>query len=645
MPNFYSYLTGSQQAIALGLPVEMQWNITSMQGGQRLLPNMLSFNFNTEKFRTNLKERAKQHIKKKLLSDEMSFSRIRSLRSDKENLNAIMSHPEVMREMQLLEQSDSIRNALNDNKTKLSDEQIITLQQRLKKLEDIEAKRPAYEALLGKKRESDKLQTTLSNYDTIPIPTAYDYNMLDDPQYLKKELASAGLLSKSESAGLLIERFQFGRILPYWSELALQGAIIDGIDVAVAPRGIYAGGITGIVYPIYSYGFLDNVSNQKRSVLGAAVGYGSAAANHFRLNILQFKDDADVASPKSNHLLNALIDLNLFKDKVQIRSSIAGSQTTYDRQMKYPLIFAGTDTLAKDDPSEWLSNILQQKHNSMNFSTDYAYTGDVSIHPADNAPAININIRQIGTYYQSFGVPFLSNDISGIEGGLHQNLWHNRITINASLSSYRDNLKNLKPYTTGSLRYRTSVRVQLPSLPSFILIYSPVEQTGVNPVHINFWMVQSSWPRVKNRWNNLYSATYIRQSNLSENLPGFSSDALSFQAYLQSPLNFQFLAGGSYFKRSTVTTPPEKIYSLRLTPRYTFFKRWRNGIGVNLYYSTANKQQAGINYETSLNFLKRFSFTLRAEYDKIKSIYPGEELIQTAARDALFISAKLSAMW
>ncbi|MFH1320492.1 MAG: hypothetical protein ABII90_07560 [Bacteroidota bacterium] len=659
VPPFYSYWTGSQQVSALDLPFEVNWHFTSLQSSQRpLSPNMISFRFNSEKLRSTLRQRAQQQIKKKLLDSEETLIRINSLSSDKEKLQSILSNPQVMKELQQLEQSDSIQRVLDEKRGELSNGQIINLEQKLKEFEQVEAKRHVYESLVSKKREIDGLREKYSKYDTIPVDLTYDYDLLDNPKMLKEKLTSANLISKWENAGLWVECLQFGRILPYWSELTLNGTTLDGIEVAVAPANIYAGAVAGMIYPVQAYGYLQDSVEQTRSMIGASVGYGSTAVNHFRVNILQFKDGIASAgqvidpSQKANYVINALIDLSMFKGKVNIHSSIAGSQTTYDQQMTHPALHLGQAAIPKpDDPSEWMSNIFQQKKTSLNFSTGYAYTGNILVQPIRKGPVIKGSIRHIEPFYQSFGVPFLPNDISGFESGLEQSFWRSRITLSGSLSYYTDNLENLKPYTTGWQRYTASMRVNLPRLPSVILMYSPIYQVSENPVYINSWIVQAVLPVIRNQWRSQYSAFYSNQSSKSDlqpdydSIPSFNSHTISFQAFIQAPLNFQLSANGTYFNRSSDGSADVSIYGFRITPRYIFFKKWENGIGINLYHNTISKQKTGIHYETSLKFFKRFSLTLRAEYDMIKSIIQGDDTIQSKPEDALFITSKLSAVW
>ncbi len=600
----------------------------------------------------------KEQIKRKLLANEETLIRIKSLGSDKEKLDAILSHPQVIQELQLLERSDSIRQVLDEKRGELSNEQITDLEQKLKDFEQVESKRHVYESLINRKTEIDSLRKKFNRYEKTPVNLKNNYDLLDNPKHLKEKLNSAHLISKWEDAGLWVERFQFGRILPYWSELTLNGTTMDGIEVAVAPANVYAGAVAGMIYPVQAYGFLQDSVEQTRSIIGASVGYGSSAANHFRVNVLQFKDGAASAdlginpSQKGNYVMNALINLSLLKGKINIHSSLAGSQTTYNQQMSHPSLYVGQAAIPRpDDPSEWMSNVLKQRKNSLNFSTGYAYTGNVMIQPVRKGPVVKGSIRHIDPFYQSFGVPFLPNDVSGFESGLEQSLWYNRITISGSMSYYSDNLENLKPYTTDWRRYTASMRMNLPRLPSVTLMYSPIYQMSEMPVYINSWIVQAVLPVIRNQWRSQYSAIYSNQSSKADlqsdyvSIPSFNSHTVSFQAFIQAPLNFQLSANGTYFNRTSTGSPATSIYSLRITPRYTFFKQWRNGLGISLYHNSVSKQRTGIHYETSLKFFKRFSLTLRAEYNRIISIIDGDEIIQSMPEDTLFITSKLSAVW
>lgn len=642
LPPAYMLWTGSQHFGYGGLPFEIDWNITSANTNDRFIPSAFSLKFDAGSFQKGLRQRAEAQIKSETFEMLQNKTRRDEILKEHESISTFFENVQVKKQMAMISRSDSLKELLNDLKGKLPAGDTARIQNEILQLEAATANREALRELDEKRKELDSLKKDYFLNDTVNEIPAYDYARLKDPKLVKKELMQRGKLSKPERAGMMVHTLQVGRFSPYWTENVLRGVTIDGTEIGFVPGNFYAGFVAGTLFPWQMLGIPREKRPFPRNMIGIKGGYGKEQASGFRFQILQFKDNPGESdslyppSPKANYLIGISGETHAWNERLFFKGSVTGSQTTNTRlESTDPLVHTNQITVpAPDNPSLWLENILKQKQNSLTFSTDKALEGVMRAKPFAGGPVLNAEIKYTGTFYQSFGSPFLPSDYQMVKTGMEQSIWKNKIFVMGDYSAFNDNLSGFKQYTSYWNSYLGGVKLKLPFSIQMMATFKSVQQRTPVNYKLGFLAFQANQVYVKNFWKSVSSLNYTAQ------LPGgrISSQSIMAGSDIISP------SGHRLFTSVTGYISGAKPFlSFQITPHYILFRKWSNGVGVNYYSMSGIYAQRGIHYETSLKFSEKISFALRTEYKKTENNFPVTGGILNG--DQWYLTSKLIAFW
>jgi hypothetical protein len=647
--SFYGYWQGHNQVSVYQLPVELQWGFTSTTPRQQWIPNKLSFSFDVHQFRQQMRQRAEDHLRKQYLQQKEQLQRARQLKQKGNEVNNLLNSDEVQKLQSELSQYDSLKRAMEEKGSEWSEGKREKVEQQISQME---RKNKVVQHLQNRKQRIDSMREITGPYDSLQRPRKYEMERLQNPDLVQQELQKAGQLSSVEKVALQVERLQFGRITPSWSPLTLQGVTVDGVDVAGRPGGVYVGGIAGNVYPSYQYGrlMLRDSSMLNRSVLGAQMGYQHGSGNGIRAQVLHFQDQEtelthpNQATPKSNYVMNVQGDWSFWKDKLHLHSALAGSQTNYNRmtQEEENIQIGGTSAPTPDEPSTWFTNILYQRSNSLHFSTGWAYRGHLEFQPLEKGPVLTGSYEHTSPHYQSFGVPFLINDIAKWDAKLRQQFWNDNVDVEVGFGQYIDNLTNRRPYTTHWDQYEGTVRLRIPEGPTAAVSYRPMYRQNFRSYWMHVWNLQSSYQWQMKNWQNLLTGTYTFYTNAGR----YQSHNVAFYDQIQTPWPLKVSLNGMYYYR-VGDDKTSDLLRIKVMPSYTLFDQWDNGFGLNWYNGQVTPPKTGFIYETSVRFWQQFRFSLWLSYDQFKNrSYVGRDIRPSLVKQNSFnMRTKLSVKW
>lgn len=640
LPPYYFVWSGLQQFGYADLPFEFNWNISTASPYGRMIPNAFSIKFNAEQFRKGLRQRAEQHIKAESLGRLKNRTLLNEIRNEQNAIANFFNDPGVKDQLRLIEEMDSIKNLI-EGKPQLHPTTADSIILRLAVLEARAPNQNAFRELKSKMEELDSLQSNLDVEDTLNANRLYDYKKLDDKNNLKKELASRGKLSKLENAGLLIDCFNAGRFSPYWNDQTLKGVTTDGAEISIAPGKYYLGLVAGSIFPWQMLSRPETDQPFSRNMIGLKIGIGQENATNFRIHLLQFKDQLASSavlyppSPKANYLAGFSYGILALNGRLQAKGNLTGSQTL-NSMIEYndPLLHTGQITIPNpDNPARWIENILYQKQNSLKFSTDKSFQNNIRFALWQKGPVLTSELKYIGTYYQSFGSPFLPADYQMIKAGAEQPIWKNKIFALTNYSNYSDNLSGLKRFTSYWNHYDAGIRLTPIQSLHILINYKTIHQTSPANYFYHFMILQANHIYQKNFWRSIASLTYSVQA------PTGTQRISNFMG------NYEIVSPAGHKFRSAFTgifAGSNPAYSFFITPQISISRKIITGIGVNYYFSPGYFFQNGLLCDAAVKFSEKISFSLRGEYKWMKS-YSIEKNYQNG--DQWYLTSRLIAYW
>lgn len=511
------------------------------------------------------------------------------------------------------------------------------LQEQIKGMKWLEKKKEGYEKLKQKKEALEEKLSKLGVLDSLgqlkdpgKLAEKFDPSEYKDPEKLYQKLQNSKLLRKFDKVLYYIRKINLGTSYPRISELALNNQRVNGINVEITPKKLFAS---------FTYGDIQDAvispnitqATYRRKLTTGTFGYGDPNASHFYMTILTAKDDTSSVNPRDsihtffklpqeNHVISAHFQLSLWKDRIRVSGELAGSQTVRDITMQNDTTFTSADTTQLHRPSDWFVNILGQRKVDLNTVVDFAVMGKVELFLFKHATSVSGSVKRIGPDYRSFGVPFLLYDILSFEGKITQKIWKNRIALMGMVRHNSDNLTGKKLLTTSNIQFGFEASVNIPKGPRLRAGYIPVVQSNDSTqVNINVLNVNGSYSFKHGKFRHMITGAYIMQDCLSaDSTLDFQSHNVLANYLLTLPRNITVNTSANYIRFVSNTLPSTHSVVISAGTGFTLFKRWSNQVGGSVIYNF-DEVRYGFYYQGSVTFLKVFTFTLRLEQNQYNS--------------------------
>jgi hypothetical protein len=303
----------------------------------------------------------------------------------------------------------------------------------MQQLNQLKATAEQIQQLTEKKNYLEGVQ---KNLEGLSASNMGDLSRLSDPTVLKQNLLEQGMFTGLNKLFFGVKQLSIGTVYPFYSPLILNGIQVQGGAVEINP-GLFFLNITGGNTHIGTANFLDIFkSAYQRWMIGGRIGVGKPERSHFFLSYIHSFDKnttlpteiSPTVRPSQNDVLGATLQLTFWKGRIRLLGEGAGCGFNRNRR----------------DATLNVGNSLYQKipaflKPNLSTSYDYAYMarGDFNFWKGS---LINFYTEYIGPGYNSFGVPFLRNDVLRYGGRIEQTLWKSRIKVTGR---YRYELDNL----------------------------------------------------------------------------------------------------------------------------------------------------------------------------------------------------------
>ena len=424
-----------------------------------------------------------------------------------------------------------------------------------------------------------------------------------------------------------ISNVEFGTCYPTFTTHTLSGVPVSGGVVELNPGFLHLEGTMGklqrsvdwsdTTYTEYAYA---------RSLTAFNIGFGRKESSHLHFIYMHSADDSnsvdplfipaytdtdslEMVTPMENYVLGIDFRLDLFNNRFYIESELAGTEVTRDVRMP---------ELALEGVPSFLTGTF---HPRMSSSFDFAFQVESGLTIYDTE--ITGSTGMVGPGFESFGNPYLRNDIFYYEAGIRQNLFNSSMFLYGSLEKETDNLLGMKGSTTAFDAYEFGVGFNFVNWPYLQLSYSPyTERNDSLGIDRNSDMFSVSvghgfsLSNINNYINLFFSYQNYEDLDDANNYSGRAvsvSDEVSFTF----PLTFSVAVD---YSETSYPDMDDEILSLDLGTSYTFFEIWTNGVGFNNSSGSDNTSQKGIYFTSSL-YMGRFA---NLSFDLERNFYEGE---------------------
>lgn len=547
--------------------------------------------------------------------------------------------------------ADSLRHVYDTYKTKYDSLRTVadSLTKMVDALKHLDFKKGGYDALLKQKDgllKEAKLNGWIDSLGNVKNAAGdlanMDMSKVSDPQFLTGQLGKLGLLKKYEKYLSWVRKFSVGTSFTQYSDFTLNNVPVAGISVEVAPWKLYAA---------FTYGKVQRSvltqdpgqASYTRKLIAGSFGYGTQDKTHLHITVLSAQDDPGSINPRdsvylyykkpqSNKVISADFGLNLWKDRIRISGELAGSQLVRDVTYQHDEnIIELQDTVLRSEKN-WIANIFRQKPVNLNAVTDFAFFTKAEASLFGDKTRISFGASRVGENFQSFGTPFLMRDLLTFEGKVTQKFLKNKISASLYVRQMSNNLTGNKPLTVNQWRWGGDLSLNFPKMPTVRIMYTPIlQQNDSGTVNMNMMSTNVSYPVKVKKVRIMNMGSYIFQNGTRGfSAEGFTSHFVTFNQNTMFPKGQTFGVTLSYIYTKTSI---ETLHSLTgsLSGGITLFKKWNNGMGVNVY---ANKweQRCMIFYRTGISFLKYLSLNIQVEGQlyrngRADALYPTYDVI------------------
>ncbi len=431
---------------------------------------------------------------------------------------------------------------------------------------------------------------------------------------------------------------QVGTCRPAYSPLILNGISVKGVNIEFTPGIFYSAFVSGKTKKR-----IQNVSASQQTyeqyLQFGKIGIGKENKSHLFISFLHVKDDENsmipdssfyiieadtiflpgdtiihnqdttfsTIKPQENYIVGAEAKLYFFKKKFFIGGEIAMSSVTHD--------IDAMDIDVKNDIPEWLGDYFQPK---INRSIDYAYSVKSKINL--KTTKLSGSYKMVGPGFNSFGTPYLRNDLKTYEARFSQSFLKRKISVSSHFRKSEDNLIDWKNSTTTYTIYGISASFRFRKLPYFVVNYSPYLQSNKSDTRktenkTKIFNLSSGYSYKIKKINASTNFNYSLQNSEMQ----FDSEVKiyktsTFSLYetfnFKIPLSISLIASLSnrdYLEEKT------QIYTLGFSGTYRVSEKWRNTFGMRFSNQSSEKIKTGFYINSSFPVWKLGIMNLRAE--------------------------------
>lgn len=662
-------------------PISAQLLLSSRQMNSSQNINSFNVQFDATQFANILKQRAIEFIKKKINNDKIANFNVESLTGQFNTVKSKLESPGALMELAQIKELDSLKGSLSNLQNIGSDtsgilgkldklktltgndsikldtsifgdkldslhtqgdslmhSKIDSLKKKIKVLSWLEDKKPYYDKLIKQKDEfAAKLQGF--NLDSLSgkfdeYSSKYDIKKLNDPNYLFSFMDQNKLFKKFEKVMTAVKSLSIGTSYPSYSDFTFKGVQVNGFNIELqkwntsvsftygtAQQGITPNNPTTGNYNMFAY---------KRNVIGGSIGYGGKDKSHVHFTLLSFVDDPTSIyipdsmigispKPQSNNIMSTDFKVQLLKKKLSFYGEIAGAQTVRNVTLIDSSFIINTPNY--NNPKEWFANIVLQRNVDLNTSVDFAFKGGAEVSLFKGKTKISAQVKRVGPNFMSFGNPFMIKDMFNIEAKFSQTVWKNRITFSGFVRRNIDNLENTKLLTSQRYNFGFDFAINVPKWPSLKVSMTPYVQSN-DSMHMNINVISA---------NSNYMFK-IRKMQLMTNFTFMHQDGMAGDSSMNFSSNYATLLNTLLLGKTTSISITQNYfqinnrygdigtYSLNLSGSVVAFKKWNSSFG-GVITINSNERRYGGYYQTSIQFLKYFTFNLRMEYNRYDIIH------------------------
>jgi hypothetical protein len=505
----------------------------------------------------------------------------------------------------------------------------------MQQLNQLKATAEQIQQLTEKKNYLEGVQ---KNLEGLSASNMGDLSRLSDPTVLKQNLLEQGMFTGLNKLFFGVKQLSIGTVYPFYSPLILNGIQVQGGAVEINP-GLFFLNITGGNTHIGTANFLDIFkSAYQRWMIGGRIGVGKPERSHFFLSYIHSFDKnttlpteiSPTVRPSQNDVLGATLQLTFWKGRIRLLGEGAGCGFNRNRR----------------DATLNVGNSLYQKipaflKPNLSTSYDYAYMarGDFNFWKGS---LINFYTEYIGPGYNSFGVPFLRNDVLRYGGRIEQTLWKSRIKVTGRYRYELDNLIQHKRTASTMHFYGGGFSFNQKKLPSFKVDYNGNMRSNVfgeQMMHSVNFNTGYSYKIAKTNLRTTANYQFIISN----------ADSISFSDYtlhnvmLVQSVSFKVpvtvLATIGYNQMINVSQTNRQVQfgaGVMSTP----FKNFNAGLNLDLAKNIGRDYRLGTSLDLSYFFLKHLTLSTNLRFNRYQNYF-----ITDQPFNEVILTTKLAVVW
>lgn len=491
-----------------------------------------------------------------------------------------------------------------------------------------------------------KLNNTVNVYG-IPLRASIFLTSINSDARQNSSNFSIGLdprtLAKSKITGKMkflswFPTLEAGNCHPSYSPLTLNGINLKGVNVEFNPGGFYSAFATGKLKRVIQE--TDPVFQEyERKITFGRIGYGKKDKTQFILSMLHAIDDPesldpdgikyridpdtlvlDVGTfihgvdsgymfkmPQENYVSSAEFNLVLLKEKLSVKSEIAGSLTT-DNQNAFDIIYDKIPEVISD-------NLFFNTDTKM----DYAF----AIRPVLKLKTTQISggMRRIGPGFRSLGVAYLRSNVTQYDAGITQHFNRKKIRVQAFFKHNIDNVTEWNPRTSKVSNYGVNTTFKIKKALFLTALYSQyTAESMINEMNVDFTADNISFTtgyRKKFGDISTYTTAMFTRQQASNNLEVGDNELTNSGFFISEMINLKYpvsIFGSFGLTNAETNLSDRKTISLNGRVTYSGIKSMKNVIGISSSNWQGDIRKNRFYIISSLNLKKFGQFTLQADH-------------------------------
>lgn len=534
------------------------------------------------------------------------------------------------RQQALEARKDSVLSRIKDFKSQ--QQQLQQRQQQLKelttRLTELKAAAQQYQELIQKKSELENVSRTLTT-----MPSAADELFrLSDPTVLRQNLIERGMFTGMNKLLFGVRQLTLGTVYPVYSPLMLNGIQVHGGAIEINP-GLLILNVTGGNTHLGIRSITDVFNNAyQRWMVGGRLGIGKIERSHFIVSYIHSFDQKgtvaelseNVLRPLQNDVLGVQTQVTFWKGRIRLQGEAAGSGFNRNRN----------DESIKNENS-WYQKIPAFLKPNLSTSYDFAYMakGDFNLWKGS---LLSTYTEYIGPGYQSFGVPFLRNDLIRYGTRLEQQLLKNRLKIHAKYRYELDNLISSKRATSVMHFYGGGIQFNQSKLPSLRVDYNGnMRNNAFGSQLMNALLINSgySYKIAKTSLRTMANYQWIMSRADSISMADYTLNNINItqSVSLRFPITVLATIGFNQTKSKLETIRQIQVSGGVMSSP---FKNFNAGLNLDYTQNLSRDFRFGLQTDISYNFFKHLTLSVNCRYNKYRNYFitdqPFNEVVLTS---------------